>query len=594
MDIKFTPEYKILDEIFARQVKYVIPDYQRPYSWECLGSSEKNNQVNVMWDDLISYYKNGDKNPYFLGSMVLIQKDIYSFDVIDGQQRLSTLILLFASIKCFLTKNLNENSSNELANYLKNGIENINELLFNKAQLGITTIEKKVVVHRNPDGFDYDLYFKKVVDCEQLSIQNFEKATNEQKRISKRYFDNRDFFEGKLSETFLKDNTLSLEGYIEINKFIDFLKSRVVIVRILTGNFEMAYHIFEILNNRGLPLANKDLFRNFIIKEFAAIGDKNPNQKWMDLEEQFSFSDDFLGRWVESTKGGQQKYSSYNDITEIYKHRYTEKPGKKKIELFYEDFKSTLPLYEKIVNIDFTTPFFKTKINFILNAGNLRYSMNLLFALLRNTQGDIEQNEFAKIIISEYDKYLNYSMCYGRYSSKPVYNCINLINKSQWEDAKNCFKEYYNEVDLTKIVFNSLFYSDNETPKLLLAKYFWYKNFKLENTDLVKVDLIYSNCTLEHIIPQNLRKGSTWEKDLSSKFRDDYTYSIGNMTLLTQKINSAAKNYDFEKKKEEYKKTNLAMTLELANLNVPISEEFIKNRHYEIVQTLIEEITTIY
>lgn len=41
MDIKFTPEYKILDEIFARQVKYIIPDYQRPYSLECLGSSEK-------------------------------------------------------------------------------------------------------------------------------------------------------------------------------------------------------------------------------------------------------------------------------------------------------------------------------------------------------------------------------------------------------------------------------------------------------------------------------------------------------------------------------------------------------------------------
>ncbi|TAG54585.1 MAG: DUF262 domain-containing protein [Cytophagales bacterium] len=547
-----------------------------------------------MWDDLISYYKNGDKNPYFLGSMVLIQKDIYSFDVIDGQQRLSTLILLFASIKCFLTKNLNENTSNELANYLKDGIENINELLFNKAQFGITTIEKKVVVHRNPDGFDYDLYFKKVVDCEQLSIQNFEKATDEQKRISKRYFDNRDFFEGKLSETFLKDNTLSLEGYIEINKFIDFLKSRVVIVRILTGNFEMAYHIFEILNNRGLPLANKDLFRNFIIKEFAAIGDKNPNQKWIDLEEEFSFSDDFLGRWVESTKGGQQKYSSYNDITEIYKHRYTEKPGKKKIELFYEDFKSTLPLYEKIVNIDFTTPFFKTKINFILNVGNLRYSMNLLFSLLRNTQGDIEQNEFAKIIISEYDKYLNYCFHYGRYSSKPVYNCINLINKLQWEEAKSCFKESYSEVDLTKTVYNSLFYSDNDTPKLLLAKYLWYKNFKLENNDLVKVDLIYSNCTLEHIMPQNCRKGSNWEKDFSPNFRDVYTYKLGNMTLLTKKINSAAKNYDLEKKKEEYKKTNLAMTLELANLNVPISEEFIKNRHYEIVQTLIEEITTIY
>lgn len=209
-------------------------------------------------------------------------------------------------------------------------------------------------------------------------------------------------------------------------------------------------------------------------------------------------------------------------------------------------------------------------------------------------QKAILKKQDAKIIIAEYDKYLNYCLAFGRYSSKPVYNCINLINLQNWKEAIKCFELTYSQTEICEKLFNKLFFTDNETPKLPLAKYLWYKNFKLESNDLVKTELVFSNCTLEHIIPQNPKKDSNWEKYFSTDFIETYRYTLGNMTLLTQKINSAAKNYDFEAKKEVYKKINLAMTLELANFNVPISEEYIKNRYQEIVATLVDEITTIF
>ena len=59
------PEHKVINDLFAREVKYIIPEYQRPYSWDCLGKSDKNNQVNAMWDDLYSYFQEGKRDTYF-------------------------------------------------------------------------------------------------------------------------------------------------------------------------------------------------------------------------------------------------------------------------------------------------------------------------------------------------------------------------------------------------------------------------------------------------------------------------------------------------------------------------------------------------
>jgi|GEM_PF-1784259 len=73
MEVKFTPEHKVINDFFAREVKYIIPAYQRPYSWDCEGKSDRNNQVNSMWDDWYHHFLGSGNDTYFLGSMVLIK-----------------------------------------------------------------------------------------------------------------------------------------------------------------------------------------------------------------------------------------------------------------------------------------------------------------------------------------------------------------------------------------------------------------------------------------------------------------------------------------------------------------------------------------
>ena len=74
--MQFTTEQKKLTDLLGINVSYIIPEYQRPYSWDCIGKSDKNNQINVFWQDLIDFYESKNPNIYFMGSMVVVGEAI--------------------------------------------------------------------------------------------------------------------------------------------------------------------------------------------------------------------------------------------------------------------------------------------------------------------------------------------------------------------------------------------------------------------------------------------------------------------------------------------------------------------------------------
>ncbi len=268
------PEHKVINDLFGNDIKYIIPEYQRPYSWDCIGKSDRNNQVNVMWEDLISHFEKGNKSTYFLGAMVLIEEEPREFQVIDGQQRLTTLVLLFVAIKCFLKKaQLEGQNREELDQFIEDAIGEMDRITYNKKTFGVRA-EKKVKIERNA-GFNYDDVLQAVMNCQSIAAVNKRNVTEEQNTVIERFFSNEEFLEEKFRFHFLEGHIFTLKMAIKLNSFIEFLKNKVSIVRILTPTFEVAYQIFEILNNRGLPLSNKDLFRNFIIKEFDALKQSN-------------------------------------------------------------------------------------------------------------------------------------------------------------------------------------------------------------------------------------------------------------------------------------------------------------------------------
>jgi uncharacterized protein with ParB-like and HNH nuclease domain len=593
MEVKFTPEHKVVNDLFAREIKYIIPGYQRPYSWECLGKSDRNNQINSMWDDLYGYFEDGKKETYFFGSMVLIGNGNREYQVVDGQQRLTSLVLLFAAFKCFAQEIVNSGLiDKELFEFSNKVISLIDELIFNEKLFGAVPMEKKVKIEKSA-GFDFDNVLTKSINCESFDTRSYSGVKQEQLEIAERYFRNKDFFVDCLRKNFLDSSgQFTKETAKKLNQFLDFIKNRVSVVRILTEKFEVAYHIFEILNNRGLPLSNKDLFRNFLLKEFDALKKQGgqfaniePSEKWATLEQNYDLRDDFLARWVESVNARQQQYSAFNDLKEIYERQYSNSLTKHKIEIFFDDIEQDLGYFTTIINADVVNPFLKAKLNVLLNGGNNRYTLNFLLALWRHSKGD---EAVIYPLANAYEIFLMHKVLLGRFISGPVYEAINSLKRN--DIASKTIAGLAPPVVCAavkkEIIEGNL---DNETGKLLISKWVWLQEAKTADDDLIDQKLLFDKASLEHIIPQKPDQGTNWLKEFSNNFRNDFTYQLGNMTLLTGRQNSAARNFDFTKKKVIYLKTKLALTQEIAHLP-KIDENYLIDRHERIISEILQDL----
>lgn len=566
----FTAEYKLLNDLFGNDIKYKIPSYQRPYSWECLGKSDKNNQINRFWIDLIDHFDARDPNPYFMGSMVFIGKEEQrDFEVIDGQQRLTSFLILLVSVKCFLSdlREKNQYEDESINQFIINAIDVLDNFLFNKILFGVATKEKKVRIEHN-EGFNFDKILKDVMECK--IEPNYFDANEEEKEICKRYFDNRLYFIERLKEKFTQNEWLTFQKAEELNYFIDFLKNKIAIIRVLTEKFEMAYQIFEILNNRGLQLSNKDLVRNFLISEHFIVFQnkqvKEPkilaNEKWHHLNNIYQFDNEFITRFVESYTGKAQKYSAFNNLKLIYENYQNSSIELSKIESFYQIIENYLLTYTKIVRIDFQDKEIYARLQFLLNTDNLTYSLDVLMALLVNFKDEKEISEFIKT----YERFICYQMLgpSKRFSVTPIFNSIEALNQKNFEAARSFFELQPNELKVFENLFN-LDFKDNDLAKLFISRYFWFSN--LVTSDVLEVNLNYHDATLEHIMPQNPAMDTNWIKDFSKSERTKWTYKLGNMTLLTKKINSKLKNADFElKKKLGYQDAIFPLTRDLAKV----------------------------
>ncbi len=226
MSLTLNAEQKHISKIFYDKTKYVIPAYQRPYSWT-------KNECKELFEDLkIAYYEN-KKEEYFLGSLILSTVDENEFEVIDGQQRLTTLIMFLKVLYYFDNKNKK----------LKNAIWIIDDREDKIIEQRVTT---NVFMEKD------SLSFKDVLDENYKYIDSKDKNDNFRTNI---YF----FFEA--ISKFIKDGN-------NIEDFIDFILYKVSLIPIHTqsddslADREKALKIFETMNSRGMPLDDTDIFKS--------------------------------------------------------------------------------------------------------------------------------------------------------------------------------------------------------------------------------------------------------------------------------------------------------------------------------------------
>ncbi|GAA7729634.1 DUF262 domain-containing protein [Helicobacter pylori] len=507
-----------LRDILKDELYYQIPIYQRPYQW-----TEEN--CEKLLDDLFFNYEDDRESDYFCGSLVLIlisedSKKAKTYDVVDGQQRLSTFILLAKVLATLFLERLTEESKE----YLQ---ESLNSRHGKKDRLNFNAI-----------GFNSKKDF-------QYALTSFNDAPISNNK-----------------NNYLK-NAVCLKNYLkkkeieDINDFIEWLYFKVVFITITCPDADKALRIFNVLNARGLALNATDIFKGELLKHTKEHEREEFVSRWNALSQKCSDNDltiETLFSW----------YLNYlNPVT-------SKEKKEKRLVTWFKNLNKTPLEYLKGVE-DFYNAYCKVLEMTDRHAHLLSYKDDdhlivILCAILLHRYSESEIEALKELLV----KFYYQDWVAGLAKSIRIQTCCNIINalkeKKSVEHTASIVKEYFEGKNITQRFKENLqdsnlytkFYLIGKTPKknswlkpiLILANYFMSDN---ANPAYIKMD---DDLHVERILPQNPDPSSQWVKDFSEEERELYTHSLANLTLLGGKKNTKALsqtlNQDFKEKKEIY------------------------------------------
>ncbi|GAA9496863.1 DUF262 domain-containing protein [Helicobacter pylori] len=514
---------------------YQIPIYQRPYQW-----TEEN--CEKLLDDLFFNYEDDRESDYFCGSLVLIEiredSKAKIYDIVDGQQRLSTFILLAKVLDTLYYSDSDRLVSEDL-NYKEYLQESWNDRHENR--------EKK-----KRKRLDFDL-------VGSSAKKDFQDALS--------FFDNLDASKGENSKSndpsksknnYLK-NAICLRNYLiekdikDINDFIEWLYSNVKFITITCPGTDMALRIFNVLNARGLPLHAIDIFKGELLKELTEEKEQKElatyweklRQKCLDngfaMETLFSQYLEYLNPATSKEKMEKELVTWFNNLN---------KPPLeylKGVEDFYNACCEVLEMQDRYAHL--------------LSYKDDDYWRVMLCASLLHGYNNQEIEALKELLV----KFYYQDWVAGKTKSTREQTCCNIINalkeKKSIENITSIVKKYLDDKNITQdfkrnlrdsLVFTK-FYFVGKTPKknswlkpvLILVEYFM--------SDDPEPKRIQNNkFHVEHILPQKPNPSSQWVKDFSEEERELYTHSLANLTLLGGKKNTQASNLDFKEKKKIY------------------------------------------
>lgn len=506
---------KLLDLLGDSKTIFKIPVYQRKYEW----SKE---QLEQLFKDIDRIIESDLKKEHFLGTIVYVQNEMPGLMkeriVIDGQQRITTTILILKAIMDLFDNN-NFNPDEIMDTYLIN-------------RYG--TKENKYKLY--PVESDLEAY--------KDLMQNVESNSNI-------------YINYEVCKNYIKNSKYDLDKIYEALGLIN-------IVYISLNQNENPQIIFESLNSTGLSLTQADLIRNFVL-----MGLKYEEQKslylnyWMRIEKKLTnkIISDFIRDFLTMKEG---KVSNQNKVYESFKNYFfnnnlTSEDILKEL-LEYSDY------YYKIINSYTENKEIDEKlkyINSIKNSVSYPYILKLFGDYYREKL--IDENDVEKILG------LIVSYIYRRSICNIATNALNKIFSSMSKEIdtrlENNFTYYEAVVDyLMSRKGTGIFPRDEEFKSNFLISDLYNKSNGLVKTILYTLEksthkeiVSIQDLSVEHIMPQTLT--NEWNIDLgnnSYEIHRIYLNTIGNLTLT--KYNSEISNRNFSEKKGYYKDSNINIT----------------------------------
>lgn len=550
---------------------FLIPDYQRPYAWG-------ENQCQTLWDDIVSFAFpddnsdnfNAEVDEYFLGCIVTFENEQNrKKEVIDGQQRLTTIMLL---LRAFYEKlgNMQDRNSVNTRKMISQCLWKTDE--FGDANLNILKIDSEVATDNDKEEF--------------LNILKTGKVGEKQ---NSNYAKNYRFFQEKINQ-FL-DKMPSYFAHLPAR-----ILNNCILLPIEADTQDTALRIFSTLNDRGLPLSDADIFKAQFYKYYSAKNQRDSFiEQWRELEE------------ITSKIFRSQNGTPMDELFTRYMYFIRAKKGNKSstteaLRKFYEkDTYSLLNNDDTLPNLRILADFWSDvytqnserfseeilKKLFVLNyAPNSMWHYFLSVYFLQNKDENCLLNEEK---LSDFlTKITAFIWAYA--FVKPGVNAL----------RTPIFAEMINIVEGRKVNFSD-FRIDKDTLDSTM-KHFEFKNirpitksmltwwaFSFDNQEL---PLLTTNFEIEHIFAKKRQENDKMLTNIRN------LESLGNKTLLEDKINIRASDYKFNDKIKYYrgftndkgqgkKGTIISDLKNISNQYSDFIEIDIENRNKEIIDKFI-------
>lgn len=567
-------EYYIKD-LLSNKFLFEIPDYQRAYSW----TKENLKQlVEDIWESVELNKARGNKEfdqyePYFLGSIVLCSKEYKDdgcgiYDVIDGQQRLTSIIMLIAAIRDLIDNEEYKKVLSDLIYQKPNVLMGIKESIRVKARGKEEEFFKKYILTNGGTELVKDLDMEELSEAKQNMVNAIE----------------------VFRDSFFNENGELLEE--KLNEFIVYLLQKVVLVVITTESFTSAFRLFNVINARGLPLTDSDLLKS----ENLRVMNPEIRKEYTDIWE--SHEQDLGKEKLDQIIGFMRIMKLKNKVEESVYEEFSKKIFRNEPEYLGVNFVNHLTavkaLYDKYIidgNLEGVSEeeksYYKNLINIMREFLPYDDWMAAVIRFAEKFNDDKLVLEFVKVL----EKRLVIDWVNGNSFAdrlNRVYGILEVIEeKDSLEEIKEAPVFLYDLERTTAYFENALndidFYSKG---RMMIPKYIFVR---LDMEKRANEVLDYSDkIMIEHVLPRNAKE-AYWKDNFSADQRRNWANKFGNLVIITGAKNTRANNKPFAEKVEQYlsKKSDFAITkevLELSDWNM----DSLKDRHESLVNRALE------
>jgi len=504
--------------------RFIIPEYQRPYAWS-------DEQIQTLFDDLVEYTENNNESTYFLGTIVSYENENNEQEIIDGQQRITSLFLLLRALYSKL------NSMKETKE-VKNFKGQIESALWEQDELTAEVDYEKTLIESRVMGDEGNKTFANI-----LISGTIEEGAKDNYSINYKLF------------TELIENYASNEPELFF-WFIRNVLNKAILLPITADSQDTALTIFSTLNDRGLALSDADIFKAKIYNHLDTEGKAIFIEQWQQLDYEATNANEsiqklfyyymFYLRALENdrntTTPGIRKYYSRNNFEQLYKKNVMNNLNtvlnlwlvvNNRVEIEDEDWSKNIEIKKVLDGLSsYPNEFWK-------------YPVVIYYLKYHDSQ------DFEELFLKFLKKLL--AVLAARYIVTPTINAVKRgilnLNSEIIRSPMPIFD--FATVDEQELI-GKIKTAHRNTVRMILKVLAYQK----------QEELLPEKWEIEHILPQKWQ--SSYFPSNSDEEVKELVEHIGNKVPFEKKLNIIASNGYFKKKQDSYKKSKVQILLDLS------------------------------